>query len=343
MAVPDSYNALENTPLSVSAGNGVLANDSDADADPITAIGLTQTSHGAVGINGDGSFVYYPNTGYTGPDSFTYKANDGFVDSNTVTVTIRVDAPPIVTNKSYTDVQNTSLDVLAGQGLLVGATDPDGDPLTVVDVTQPSHGTVTVNPDGSFSYVPTAGYYGNDSFTFSASDGITSSLTPATVTLNVIQDHAPVTVNDSQTVGEGGFTSSAPGILANDTDADGDPLTALLVSGPAHGTLAFHGDGSYTYIPNSSLRTAGSDSFSYRAFDGVLAGNVATVTLTFNPPPAARPVHPGRLRRRPQGRPGRLHPRPRRLRDPPLHDRQGRVDPLRDAGCRQLDPRAGRL
>src|SRR5262249_18613196 len=79
------------------------------------------------------------------------------------------------------------------------------------------------------------------------------------------------------------LTIAAPGVLANDTDVDGDPLTAILVSGPVHGTLTLNADGSFTYTPNAGY--VGSDSFTYKANDGTADGNVATVSLTTKRPP----------------------------------------------------------
>ena len=75
------------------AAPGVLANDTGADADPLTAVLVTDVSHGALSLEADGSFTYTPTAGYSGPDSFTYKANDGTADSNTVTVSLTVTAP----------------------------------------------------------------------------------------------------------------------------------------------------------------------------------------------------------------------------------------------------------
>src|SRR5438445_11073627 len=80
----------------------------------------------------------------------------------------------------------------------------------------------------------------------------------------------------------------APGVLGNDTDAEGDALTASLVSGPTHGTLTFNGDGSFTYVPEANYN--GTDSFTYKANDGVADSTVTTVTLTIsgvNDPPVA--------------------------------------------------------
>ena len=73
---------------------------------------------------------------------------------------------------------------------------------------------------------------------------------------------------------------AAKGVLANDTDADGNPLTAVLVSGPSHGTLVLNANGSFTYTPAFGYR--GLDSFTYKASDGTAYSNVATVSLTIN-------------------------------------------------------------
>lgn len=75
----------------------------------------------------------------------------------------------------------------------------------------------------------------------------------------------------------------APGVLTNDSDPDGKPLTAVLVTSPANGTLIFNADGSFTYTPLASL-TSFTDRFTYQAYDGALYSNVATVTVQVNEP-----------------------------------------------------------
>jgi len=114
------------------------------------------------------------------------------------------------------------------------------------DFAGPNHGTLSLNADGSFSYSPAANFNGTDSFTYKASDGqAQSGVATVTITVTPVND-APVAANDdSYTTPEDTLLMvTAPGLLANDSDVDGDTLSAVLVTGPTHGTLTLNGDGS---------------------------------------------------------------------------------------------------
>src|SRR5262249_26163352 len=154
-------------------------------------------------------------------------------------------------------------------GVLANDTDADGDPLTATLVTGPAHGTLTLSANGSFTFTPAANYNGTDSFTYTASDGrLTSS--PATVSLTIAPANDPPVANPDSYSGSDATTltvSATNGVLANDTDIDGDSLTATLVTGPAHGSLSLNADGSFTYTPAANYN--GSDSFTYTASDGI--------------------------------------------------------------------------
>src|SRR5207248_11514836 len=80
VAVNDAYTTPQNTALTKTAATGVLANDTDADADTLTAAKTADPAHGVVSLASDGSFTYTPTSGYAGPDAFKYKANDGTTD-----------------------------------------------------------------------------------------------------------------------------------------------------------------------------------------------------------------------------------------------------------------------
>ena len=185
VAVNDVYSTTMGVPLSVAAP-GVLTNDTHDISTTLTAIKVTNpTRNGVATLSSDGSLVYVPPTaGFTGVDRFTYKANDGTADSNVATVTIAVgNHAPVAVNDAYTTTQGTPL-TIAAPGVLTNDTDADSDPLTAVKVGDPVHGTVTVNVNGTFTYTPTTGYSGADSFTYTANDGAANSNT-ATVSVTV--------------------------------------------------------------------------------------------------------------------------------------------------------------
>ena len=279
----DAYEVDEDAVLNVVA-SGVLGNDDDADGDDLTATLVSGPSHGSLTLNADGSFGYAPDTDYHGEDSFTYVANDSSADSNVATVSITVNPvndAPVADNDAY-DVDEDAVLNVAASGVLGNDDDVDGDDLTAALVSGPSHGSLILNADGSFSYTPEADYHGEDSFTYVANDGSEdSNVATVSITVNPVND-APAADDDAYEVDEDAVLDvAASGVLGNDDDADGDDLTARLVSGPSHGTLELNTDGSFGYTPEADYH--GSDSFTYVANDGSTDSNVATVTITVNP------------------------------------------------------------
>src|SRR5206468_5363227 len=104
--------------------------------------------------------------------SFTYKANDGQADSGIATVSITITGAndaPVSVDDSYTTAEDTTLNV-AAPGVLANDSDVDGDTLSTVLVSNPSHGTLTLNGDGSLVYMPAANFNGTDTFTYKASE-----------------------------------------------------------------------------------------------------------------------------------------------------------------------------
>jgi hypothetical protein len=151
----------------------VLTNDSDTEGTALTAILVSGPVRGTLGVERR-RFVYHtPNTNFNGSDSFTYKVSDGAAESGVATVNITVrpiaDAP-VANNDSYSTDEDVPL-TIATPGLLANDTDGDGDTLTALPVSNPSHGSLVLNASGSFTYTPNADYYGADSFTYRANDG----------------------------------------------------------------------------------------------------------------------------------------------------------------------------
>jgi large repetitive protein len=166
VAANDAYTTSEDTALNIAAP-GLLANDTDVDSAALTAVVVAGPTNGTLTLNANGSFSYTPKANFNGSDSFTYKANDGALDSNIATVTITVTAvndAPVAVNDTYTTSEDTALNI-AAPGILGNDTDVDSGTLTAVIVVTTTHGTVTVNANGSFAYTPAANYNGPDSFT----------------------------------------------------------------------------------------------------------------------------------------------------------------------------------
>ena len=282
VAVPDSYTTAENAPLTISA-NGVLNNDTDIESDALTATLVNTPSHGTLTLHANGAFTYSPNANYNGADSFSYRAEDGALNSNVVTVSLDITAvnnAPTAIADAYSTAEDTPL-LIAGNGVLTNDTDADGDLLSARLVIGPRHGVLILNPNGSFSYLPSVNYNGSDSFTYQANDGLLDSGTTVSLTIAAVND-APLAFGESYATPEGAILNvMLGGVLGNDVDVDGDPLHATLVSGPSHGSLTLNADGSFVYSPIGYYN--GADSFTYRANDGLADSNIVTVSITVTP------------------------------------------------------------
>jgi len=262
-------------------GANVLANDTDVDGDALGAVLVRGPRHGKLDLDNSGLFTYTPNRRFDGMDTFIYRSNDGQLRSNPARVSInvaRVNDPPIAVNDVFSTMEEQPLGVPAESGLLANDRDANGDLLTASLVQGPRNGVLRLQADGAWSYVPNPGFHGTDTFTYRASDGQVES-SPATVTLAVVAvDEAPAAADDFYRVDENEILSvGGPGVLANDTDAEGDALTPILVTGPENGTLALGDDGSLEYAPNAGFY--GTDIFTYKVNDGQADSNVATVTI----------------------------------------------------------------
>jgi Bacterial Ig domain/Putative Ig domain len=302
VAVNASYSVPHGQTLTVSSPSlGLLAGDSDADGDTLTVTGHSAPAHGTVSVNADGTFTYTPTTSYAGYDSFTYAISDGALSAS-AEVTIDVtDRAPVAVNDSYLLLENHTLTASSpSQGVLANDSDPDGDTLTVTGHTSSADGTVSVNADGTFSYVPTTGYIGHDDFTYWITDGALSA--QAEVTIDV--GNPPVAVADSyQIMQDHTLTVSAAwrGLLSNDTNASADTLTLTLPSTPSHGTVSVDTtDGTFTYTPTTGY--VGTDGFTYAIANPFGSSSTTvtidvasnpTITVTQSPPPAPILTAPG--------------------------------------------------
>jgi hypothetical protein len=240
-------------------------------------------------LNAPVGAVISPNTGVItwtpteaqGPSTnlFTIKVTDngGLSATNSFSVTVtEVNVAPAfaATPTNRTIAELTLLTVTNS------ATDGDlpANALTYSLVGAPSGATISAA--GVITWTPTeAQGPSTNTITSVVSDGTVSRTNNFTVTVTEV-NVAPVAVNDSYSVTNSTLTVAAPGVLANDTDADlpANTLRALLVGNPAHGSVTLSTNGGFTYTP--SVGYSGSDAFTYRTTDGVSTSAVATVTLT---------------------------------------------------------------
>jgi Bacterial Ig domain/HD domain len=249
-------------------------------------------------IAADGTLTYTPAADANGTATVTVRARDDGGTANggddtspahtfTITVTA-VNDPPVAVADGATVAEDSSTGVTFD--VLANDTDVDvGDTLSVAgyDVSAIVGGTLAANGGGSFTYIPDPGFAGVDTFTYTARDGAGATAV-ATVTITVTAvPHPPVAGDDAYTTPQDTLlASSAPGVLANDGDPDGDPITVQTspVVSPTNGAVAIASDGSFTYTPASGF--AGSDSFTYRIDDGTgrSADGTVTITVTATPP-----------------------------------------------------------
>ncbi|MET6998091.1 Ig-like domain-containing protein [Chitinophaga defluvii] len=277
IAIRDNITVTEDVP----ATGNVLTNDSDPDGNALTASLVTAPVNGTVVLNADGSLTYTPNANYNGLDSLIYQVCDNGTPSlcDTATVIFSIgavnDAPIAIR-----DNINVTEDIPATGNVLTNDSDPEGDALTASLVTAPVNGTVVLNADGSFTYTPNANYHGLDSLIYQVCDNGTPSLCDtATVIFSIgAVNDAPIAIRDNVTVTED--VPATGNVLTNDSDPDGDALTASLVTAPVNGTVVLNADGSFTYTPNANYN--GLDSLIYQVCDNGTPSLCDTATVIFN-------------------------------------------------------------
>jgi hypothetical protein len=287
VAVNDAYSTPQSTALTVPAAAGVLANDSGGPGRQ--AVLVTPVTNGLVFLGSDGAFFYQPALSFAGNDTFTYQVSDGVL-SNVATVTISVvppNSPPVAADDAFAVDEGQTLNV-AAPGVLGNDTDANTNPLTAVLIDGVATGTLALQPGGSFSFTPPPGFNGTTSFTYQADDATARSNTATvTITVNAVND-PPVAQPDSYTTAEGSPLSvGGTGVLGNDTDPDGDALTAEVVRNVPNGSLLFNPNGTFGYtLPSEDFN--GTTSFTYRALDAAAQSAVVTVTINVtavNDPP----------------------------------------------------------
>jgi len=271
----------------VAAGQGVTTAEdttravtlsaTDVEGDALTYAVASAPAHGTLSGTAP-NLTYRPATNYNGPDSFTFTAGDGQAISAAATVSITVtpvNDMPVATDDAYSMSEDTTLSIPA-PGVLGNDTDIESAVLTTRVLESTVNGTLTLNANGSFVYVPRANFSGLDVFYYYAVDGQGAS-TYATVVITVTAvNDLPVAAPQSVTTAE----DTALGLTLAASDVDGGSLTYAVASQPAHGTLSGAAP-NLTYTPAANYN--GPDSFTFIASDGVANSAPATVSITVTP------------------------------------------------------------
>ena len=249
----------------------VLANDTDPDGDALSVVSAS-AANGSVTVNADNTLTYTPNADFNGDDTITYTVSDGNGGTGTASVIVTVE-PASVAPVASDDVALTSEDGSVTIDVLANDTSSDGGPLAITSVSDGAHGTAALNADGSVLYTPDADFNGADAFTYTVSDG-NGGFDTASVAVTVTP------VNDAPVANDDTATTNSPvtiDVLANDTDADGDPLTVTAASA-LNGDVVINADGTVTYTPHDGF--TGVDTLTYTISDGNGGAATATVAVT---------------------------------------------------------------
>jgi VCBS repeat-containing protein len=308
----DSYAVPRGGTLVRNAAAGVLANDSELQGKPLTAILETTTAHGTLALSADGGFRYVNDSGAATSDSFTYRASNGTTQSSAATVTISISGPPPqAVNDAFPVTVDTPLTVPAPgvrakdsvKGAAFASYGAKGTEQTTTGNATATTlgGSVSLGADGRVAYNPAGGFTGSDAFKYVLSSASGSST--AQVDLTVVP-HAPVAVDDAfNTAQNTPLNQGAPGVLANDSLNTGaiasfgattgtEQSTLGATTATAHGNVRLNADGSFTYTPSNGFN--GADSFRYTVVNaGGTASALVSITVQASSAPDFIVTSPG--------------------------------------------------
>jgi Bacterial Ig domain len=230
--------------------------------------------------------TYTPLPNYAGKDTICVKVCDAAGNCTNVVIPITVSPKndaPIATNDIAVTPQGTPVT----GNVLTNDTDPEGNTLTAsgpITGGTPTKGTVTILPDGTFTYTPNPTATGTDTFKYKVCDNGTPSLCDtATVTITITTPLTPGTNLPSVAMPDNTSTPKDKpvtiNVLANDADPEGTPLkNPTIATPPTKGTAVVNPDGTITYTPNPG--TTGDDTFTYQVCDSGTPSVCTTATVT---------------------------------------------------------------
>ncbi|EHA1074561.1 tandem-95 repeat protein [Vibrio alginolyticus] len=284
-----AYSVDEDNSITLSQEQ-LLAQASDVEGDALTATNLVVDGDATVTANDDGSFTITPDANFNGDIDITFDINDG---SDTIVATADLTVNPVndlpqPEDQAFTIGEDGVL-TFTDQDLLDGATDIDGDDLSVEGVSYTgADGVLTDNGDGTYSFAPNENFNGDVNFTFDVSDGTDTVTANIDVTVTPEND-PPVAGSTSYTVHEdNSITISDEQLLANSSDVEGDVAVDSVSYSGTDGVFQDNGDGTYTFSPNENFNGEVSLDVVVVDEDGATDSTTADITvLEVNDPPIA--------------------------------------------------------
>ncbi|CAK2998293.1 Carboxypeptidase family protein [Vibrio crassostreae] len=272
----------------------LLANARDLDGDQLTALNLaTDDDNVTIADNGDGTYTLTPGADFNGDVSFTFDVSDGddVVSTNLELTVSPVNDGPVAQDQAFI-VNEDGVLTFTDQDLLTGATDIEGDDLSVEGVTYTgADGVLTDNGDGTYSFAPNENFNGDVNFSFNVSDG-TDTVT-ANIDVSVTPENdPPVAGSTSYTVHEdNSITISNEQLLANSSDIEGEVAIDSVTYSGSDGVLEINGDGTYTFSPNENFNGEVSlDVVVVDEDDAAVSTTAGITVLEVNDPPVAGPT-----------------------------------------------------
>ncbi|MEZ8556277.1 tandem-95 repeat protein [Vibrio cyclitrophicus] len=272
----------------------LLANARDLDGDQLTALNLaTDDESVTITDNGDGTYTLTPDADFNGDVNFTFDVSDGddVVSTNLELTVSPVNDGPGAQDQAFTVGEDGVL-TFNDQDLLTGATDIEGDDLSVEGVTYTgADGVLTDNGDGTYSFAPNENFNGDVNFSFNVSDG-TDTVT-ANIDVSVTPENdPPVAGSTSYTVHEdNSITISNEQLLANSSDIEGEVAIDSVTYSGSDGVLEINGDGTYTFSPNENFNGEVSlDVVVVDEDDAAVSTTAGITVLEVNDPPVAGPT-----------------------------------------------------
>lgn len=280
LAMEDRYTLQANRSFTVDAADGVLINDINNEGGDMFAVLRSVPAQGVLNLRSDGSFTYTPADDFVGTATFQYSAGNASAVGVAARVNLQVVELHSPRDDNYVARDNQNLVVPASEGLLANDLIGDGPAPSIELAQQPSLGTLSLQVDGGFTYNPNLAGSEQFSYRLRTADSVSH---PAVVRIETAAVNvAPVAADDQYSLSRGARldVSATQGVLANDSDANGDPITAVLRTAPAVGVLNLAANGSFSYTPPSDF--VGEASFVYEARDPRGLAGVGTARLTVN-------------------------------------------------------------